>query len=326
MFFWINYAAPASTTTRWEDCYHRIVDVQGDTDVDILVPWLKQGLVDFSSTTGDGLKLYVTILSWSQPDTAITCPIYFNVYKAAHTDYKWFELLDKGYQVDASAPGLVEDYVELESNPRLDFAKDFQPIHESIVGFTHDGYIGGEEYKSLRQIVHRYQPYYKQNATLNSPNLFDNAGTSFPAAPNVYFMGIEAYAQIFSFWRGSIRIKMLQRNTQKCQALIFDRVTDAINMHAVTISSPTNPVLEATVPYYYQDMFKSTRRGANVNNNIKWVVSQMAEEYFLLKAFGDDASLHFLTAPPSGFYANGSAYSASPTGFDGILDFYNGNP
>jgi hypothetical protein len=266
-------------------------------------------------------------LSWSQPDTAITCPIYFNVYKAAHTDFKWFELISLGYQLNASAPGLAEDYIELESNPRLDFTKDFQPIHESIKGFTHDGYIGGEEYTSLRQIIHRYQPYYKQSAALNSPLLFDSVGTTFVGGTAPYFMGIEAYAQLFSFWRGSIRIKMLQRNTQKSQALIIAKASSDPYMHGVTISSPTNPVLEATVPYYNIDMFRSTRRNASTTNELRWVVSQMTEEYFLFKAFGDDASLHFLTAPPSGGYASAPPPAVTtPTGFPGVLDFYNGNP
>jgi len=314
LVFWINRG---NTTTEWVNCYHRVLDVQGNTELELSIPYLSK-LVMRPNETGIINVLNCTILSWSQPVDAVAAPIYLNLYKAA-SNYQVGQLKDTRVVVTTSAQSEF-DQIFLQSNPRADFAKDFEFLHPSMTGYQNDGVICGEQFKSLRDMVHMMTPYA----------LAGGAGAAWPIhatydvdpttiAGQKIYLGFEQLSQFFVFWRGSIRMKLILRNvsTSNNGALIFKRNTGQI-LHGASVSTLVNPVLEAEVPYYYNTLMLPTQ--TNGNDVIQYEFDNMANFRYLWKSAGDDYSLHFMCPPLRGF-AIQDQYTGSTTGYEGFVTF-----
>jgi hypothetical protein len=259
----------------WQTCYHRVVDVQGDTEVDMTLPYTAQNALNLADDT---YSVYVKILAWSQADSSATTPIYLDVYKAAASDFQVACQLDVGFTP--------------ESNPRMDFAQPFQPIHESITGYVCKDMLCGEEFTTIREMIHRYIPYYGVNSASSVVAYDDNLGAG--------KFGMEMMGLFYRFRRGSIRYRFFQKTAGfGCTNLQIGSTL----IPAFSVSNNNIQQLDGEIPYYDDLLFQKTR--GSVTDILVFPYSK-SNTFFLFKAAGDDFSFHFLQPPPAGVFAQSS--------------------
>ena len=86
----VFYLAPDSTTaTEWEGCYHKVVDIQGDTSVSFRVPYMNEYVMNSTRKPTTTPAIWCKILSWSTPNPTVSAPMYMAVYKAGCDDMKF---------------------------------------------------------------------------------------------------------------------------------------------------------------------------------------------------------------------------------------------
>lgn len=265
----------------WQNCYHKVVDIQGDTEIDFVVPYTDRRL----GQTNPGVKpflVYWKTLNWSQADPAVSSPIFFNVYVAGASDFQFGGMKEVGFEV--------------QSNPRADFSKDFAQFAPDITGYTHDKMIYGERYTSVREMAHRYSAYFEINTTTNLPAWStDNYGYGYGAV-----IGIEMLGLIYRFWRGSIRMRFINYggNINGTDAIImFDPDGGPMPFIGTSLAMPIKPDIEVEVPYYAPRMWNGTKNLTNQSSILKVTPSPAK---WMFKAAGDDFSFHFISPFPYG--------------------------
>lgn len=290
MVFYLSDAGD-TVNSDWQQCYHRVVDIQGDTEVEIMTPYCSNQMIQ-GQTDNTEFGLWAQVLSWSQPDNTVSAPIYLNIYKAGDSDMQFAVLIENKYVVTSSQGNLLRK-VSVESNPRADFRKPFQPIQDSITAYDHGGFVIGERYTTVREIVHRYQAY--NSLTTGGPAIAYLAN-GLTTAPKTY-IGLEMWGLLYNYWRGSVRIKLLQSIYTKTGAAYYS-MPGSVQLVGTVLSSPTNPVIDAELPYYRPVLFSPTM--SNTVNDGYVLQSSGEVNRFLMKAAGDDFSFHFLHLPPTG--------------------------
>jgi len=289
LVFWVNNSA---VLTAWQDCYHQIVDVQGDTEVEFTIPYIAS---TFSRTLGDTdtYSVWMRTLSWSQPVPSVSAPIYVNIYKAGDSDMQFGAHLERQFRV--------------QSNPRADFAKAFKPFHESFAAYKTEGLLYGETYRSLRDILHKQHPYYQVNSA-DRP-IWDK--NFVPTTTALY--GLEMWGLIFQYWRGSIRITCIKNNN--ILGGIFGRMITE-NMPGLDMCYGVKPLMEAEFPFYSCRAYWPTTVAPDIPLNFAAVTG--TGYTYLCKSAGDDFSFHFLTPPPYGLVEN---VSVAANGYSGLRAF-----
>lgn len=186
--FWISDQPNTNVNDVWEDCYHKVVDIEGDSSVEFSVTYMDY----FFSTprTTNGFFVKFKLLAWSQPFVDAVVPIYMNVYKAAASDFRVDVPRDVMYVV--------------QSNPRFDFSQAFEPMHPSFKSYTHEGLLYGEEYKSVKDCVGRPLPLKSllKSATV-APNdhiIYDNTGN----VANKTYWHVGLWGLFYRYFRGSM--------------------------------------------------------------------------------------------------------------------------
>jgi hypothetical protein len=270
----------------WQDSYYKIVDIQGDTEVDITLPYWSSRVAE-QVADGTDFGLAMKILTWSTPNPTASCPIHVCAYKAGGSDYQVGVLLETQFTPSC--------------NPRADFAESFPTLHASMKGYTHEGLIWGEKYTTIREIVHRNHLYWISEGS-DRPyrgSLLGKTG----------YHGIELWGQLYRFWSGGICMCYIV-GVQKYISTVGVYTTSNSNTFPISgtyVSSATNPQLEFEVPYYYKDLYQST----NGVSPISAYVTKNTNLY-LCKSAGDDFSFHFLRAAPSGAIAAPAALTGTP--------------
>jgi hypothetical protein len=263
----------------WTNNYHKVVDVQGDTEVEMMLPYsAKQVMMSGSGPIVH--TLWVKVLNYSSPSPTVNAPIYLNVYKAGAEDMQFGNLLERCV-------------FRLESNPRVDFAKKFSPLHEKMTGYGHEGIVNGENYTSLREVIHKYFPIRSMGAN-GAGLVYNSAGEVGTGTTQKVHIGLEAFMTIFKFHRGSIRFKLLSNNTKFGAVYLRELAKDSW-CQCIAFTSAQNPVAEFEVPFWSNVAFKRT--DIDQNNLQFW--SKGTYLSFILKAGGDDFSGHFLMPPDS---------------------------
>lgn len=281
----------------WQNCYHIVIDIQGDTEVEFTIPYVGKAVMKKPGDNNE-FKLYFTVLSWSQPDPVASTPIYLNLYKAAAPDFR--------------VACYMENQFTPQSNPREDFAKEFAPIHPSVKGYMTQNLVCGEEYTTIREIIHRYAAYRVIDSTVQG--VYEKTVVGSPR------VGLELLGMLFRFWRGSIRVKTFNNAPAFGAAAI---VLDGLYVAGTAIENTNLPQLEFEIPYYTNALFNHTSI-QNDNNTVQFRAATSlvsapgspTNSYFM-KAAGDDFSFHFLCAPPVGFLAP----AASGFYLQGFLNF-----
>jgi len=281
LVFWLNQTdTPA---TNWANCYHKVVDVQGDTNVFFTLPYMQKGFAtEFAETQTTGL--YVTVLSYNQPDNTLNTPIWIVTYKAAASDFTWGGYLDT---------------VILQSNPRADFSRDFDAFHSSITGYSEKGLLYGEQYRTFREIIHRYSPDCSPFTSTVTPALLAyqvNGYYNLDHSHSVY-PGLEKIGKFFLFRRGSIRLKIAQYGTNIYPRCLITGAPSTL-YSGTAISSVTNPVVELEVPWYSDKAFGANNTYAAQEDIAYRVSTRLSvptdDDVYVFKSAGDDFSFHFL--------------------------------
>jgi len=196
-----------TTPTAWQSCYHRIVDIQGDTEVEITLPYWDSTIQ--TKTMNTPMQLYMRLLAYSQPQETVTTPIYVNTYIAMASDFRISGPVNNLLSLDPLPTLVMDEHGEesfiVESNPRLDFQQDFQPLHESMTGYEQTNLVVGEKILNYRDFVHRYVPLRQIDNTSNAA--YEGRGN---LGIGMY-TGLELYGLIYRFNRGSIRCTCAER-------------------------------------------------------------------------------------------------------------------
>lgn len=279
------------TADNWQDCYHKVIDVQGDTEIDFMVPYTSPAVADATGGPTNPFKLYVAELSWSTPDPNLSSPITFNVYLAGNSDFRF------GVQ--------REMRVVLQSNPRSDFCADFDFMHEDMQTYLQQNLLYGEEYTTLREIVHRYN--FGKVVECNVQHEVWEGLTS----TNSTKLGVEAWSVLFAFWRGSLNLRFYDREWMRSNAngsgykmayLVSDLTGTEFNLPGMVESTSTNPTIPVNVPFYTNRLFLSTDEASDMRYLVTGPTygdpPANPSVYEAISA-GDDFSFHFLVPPPA---------------------------
>lgn len=271
--FWL---AENGSTTSWENCYHKVVDIQGDTEVDFMVPYLAQ---EFASNTSSGgeFAVYFRILSWSQPDSALSCPIHLNMYKSGDSDFQVFVPRETTFTT--------------QSNPRRDFNQPFEPLHPSMTGYTHDSLVFGEKITTLRDLMHRY------HAEIAAPNTGVLNVYDVPPTTGNTHLGLEKFGLMYRFRRGSVRIKLFYLDAAAPTRVAYLQYSNGAVIQGFTLSSSNNKLIEVEAPWYSNLLFDSTTAAPVQAYQLAYSGTSVAQAPFVSKAAGDDFSYHFLRLP-----------------------------
>jgi hypothetical protein len=288
-----------STAADWQSSYHQIIDVQGDTEFEFTIPYLGLNPLQFQDGA-DFWNVYVSVISFSQPVPGTSAPIYLSIYKAGASDMKFT------YQRDVQ--------FTMTSNPREDFAKVFQPFHDSMVGYEPDNIMYPEHVTNLRDLVHRMTPKNTVTTTgWHHPfQYIGNVGTpgnDLGMGSNVN--GVELLGLIFAYWRGSMRVQLIRNTTTPLCGLMAGRQTPSLTMEytqGLCLSSTTAPHPTLETPYYADGYYLSTTTAAPAANFVRMTSTVQA---MWCNAAGDDFSFHFLRPPPNGILGPSVAGYAS---------------
>lgn len=305
----VFYLADTAYGTDWQQCYHRIVDVKGDCEVDFMVPYCGQNVMNSTNTETSGFSLVVQVLAWSVPEPSLTLPIYLTVYKAGGSDFRFGAQMDT--QFVCTSRNIHDDF-HCQSNPREDFNKDFEPFHPSFKGYSTRNLVMGEEFVTLREIIHRYFPYTTTPADGSIP-IYQ---TSRRVSGNAYH-GLEYWGSLFRFWRGSIRFKFVQRAGYHDGSVVVKIAGIPIYglMQNVATSLEATSVIQGEVPYYANTFMCDTT--LLPNDSITLNFDDQPRYYF--KSAGDDFSFHFLCGVNK--IGTISQFNGSTTGFLGYQDY-----
>lgn len=291
----VLYLSDNSTSAIWQNCYHMIVDVQGETEVEFTLPYSSSNLSTSTPGTGETTQFALLCfpLSWSQPDDTVTAPIYFNVYTAAANDIEF--------------GGLIENVMEVQSCPVADFAMDFKPFHPTMLSYTPVNVIYGEKYTTIREMVHKYQALCSTSNVAFKLAAYSGGGNLSLGA----WVGLEAIGLIFHFWRGSTRFKVL---TPGVNPLGLWVKKNNVVLSGTAISCSVNQVQEIEIPFYQQVFYLDT---ADYSDTVLYfpTVPNGKPVSYMFSAAGDDFSFHFQCFPRSDV---GFVGSPNDVGFAGL--------
>lgn len=281
----------------WMQVYHREVDITGDTEVELTLPYPHSTYVR-NTASATTWKLFYRVLAWSQSDSTLDNPIYMNTYRAAADDVRFYGHIERQYVFST------------ESNPRSDFAKPFQPIHESIITYIPQNVVYGEEYTNIREMLHKYLPY--QSIAGNS---FRQVYDYTPVGTDGYTLGIEMLCTLHAFWSGSIRHKYTRKDNAMAALILTYSASNSAPYLGTSISSTVNPIVEAEIPYFYNQSFRPTRNYLVANAPYSNFAGSAS---YFWKSAGDDFTLRFLCAFPPGYFR---AMNTSSEGYRGLMTY-----
>jgi hypothetical protein len=297
----VFYISDAATAT-WEDCYHEVIEVRADTQYSFVVPYMEKYVMTKVTNT-PVWNVYFLMLGISEPNPSLVIPVYMNVYKAGASDYKVGCHIEKEFvptsgtmEVSRFDLAFVSDF-EVQSNPREDFAASaFEPFHASFKAYETSGYVMGEEINTLRDLLHRDQPY---SDTFNTVSFFD-PHTTYGGA----YLGIEMWARLFQFWRGSINVSIVTSVVGSGVPLSGSVKDSGGNrVFGAYTSTLTNPVLSVQCPYYKGDLYVDT------NTSSDFILDTSGNGLgYVFKSTGDDFSFHFLRGWPPGTFSTPTTY------------------
>lgn len=273
LVFWLNFDT-APVLEDWQDCYHRVYEIEGSTEIEFELPFMDK-LPMRPHQDGTPFRLYCGILAWSQADMALNNPIHLNVYKAAGRDFQ------------VACP--IDMSIKPESNPRADFIKPFEPFHSSFKPWGLKNVVNGDSITSLRDIIHKLYPYEAVVAASHHPVYRSEMYTGDER------IGLEKWGELFTYWRGSIKLRVFFKNNSTAGESITYTV-GASNERTLPFANISHgtiyPNLENEVPFYFYQYFKYTENALHdLNTEIHFRISNNG---FLWKGAGDDFSFGLL--------------------------------
>lgn len=289
--FWIRDTA---TATRWQDCYHQILEVTGSCQFDFSFPYCLPGVMSENKNSIQYPQICITPLFWSQPDTTVQAPITVLLYKAGDTDFHLSLPKDIRFQ-HVVEEGAVE--FETQSDPRADFSKSFPMFHPSMKNYQHENIVGGENYTHLNQLMQRKIPTYRSTNTESITNLLWLVKNP---TYNIS-LGVEAFARLFFFWRGNIRMGAYNK-WNVMEAMNVSQYTGGEIYSMGTMCNPTHPILELEYGFHFPDLFNYTTKDYDPSFQIS-NTSGGTKDFWQYKGAGTNFQFLFLHPPVDGTFA-----------------------
>ncbi|APG77911.1 hypothetical protein [Changjiang crawfish virus 4] len=284
-------------STEWENCYHKVVDVQGDTEVEFKLPYMNPYVAESTRLPTQTPCVWVRILGWSTPNPSVPAPITLTVYKAGDKDMQF------------GCP--LEKYVKLESNPRADFAQDFEFMDFHMKNYKHQGVLFGETIESIRDLIHRLAPQYTVAPNANfRPYLTSGVGST----PGNYYH-LEMWGVLFKFYRGSIRLAIHGKKNTAVSAMTIKLPSypgyAEMWLPFAKMSDKNQGLMQIEIPWYsdkpYQPTIPSTYNNEGFPVEVRY---SSVETAFLFKGAGDDFSFGYLMPPLTAPLPAPSSYGA----------------
>lgn len=271
MVFYLSQSA--TNSTDWESTYSTVLDISGDTELALTLPYMGAGVVQ--STNIAHMYLYGKVLSWNTPDNVVAPPIRIDVYKAAARDFRLY--------------GYYEAAVTVTHNMEADFESDFPFLHASMKYYYTDGYVFGEQYDSLYQVISR------PHAVGLAPASGTFASFSGVAPGTIHGLGV--WSLLYYFWRGSVRWKHVVQDARFGISVCFQQNLNNRTYCGYYQSCPSSPILEYTVPYYTNRIISCT---GVTSDTFIFVGNSTVRPNWRFNSAGHDFSFSYLKLPPAG--------------------------
>jgi len=193
----VFYLVPSGlgNNPAWQSCYHRQVDISGATDTEFTIPFPFNTIIEGFTTTETSWALYMSILSFSQPVSTATTPIYLMLYMSSAEDVEYFVPRDVAYT-----------FTPL-SFPRKDFSTPFEPLHASMRAYRQEKIVMGNPIRSMKDLFHILWP----QTTTSGASVQLIVPWTYAAANTIN--GMNLFNLLFLFCRGSLRVKTTQKVT-----------------------------------------------------------------------------------------------------------------
>jgi len=271
-----NSVATAAQT--WQSCYHKEVHVTGHTIVEFTVPYMGE---NYLTPNQEHLSLYMTVVSFSQPVSTSTAPIYVIGLKAGAEDRKYAYPSSGSYTFTP------------QYNPRKEFLKPFPTFAEGMYAFENTGVVT-EVVEDIRDIFHMMTPQNAQTTGIINPL----PPWTFGSSNRV--LGINLWMVFFKFYRGSIRVKGVTKNG--VQQIMYACKSAGTPYPHGDMSSSANPSMGIELPYATGNAFGNVRGSTSdyIYSPNLCVNTNASANYYLFTGAGDDFTPFYIFNVPSG--------------------------
>jgi hypothetical protein len=284
----LNYVPWTSSVTTTGDVISKIVDIKGDTNLTLTVPylWETHWRQFDSGNPGPVLvtELITPIIGQSQVSDST---IYVAVWRSGGPDMQ-FSLLT------SAPPPTATTRIFAQSDIRSDFRKSFDPIIDGATASFEKGFVSVETTGVMNDMFKRYAMDLSEDNTLPMPNAFYEGVFSIP---------FHFFAQCFMFWRGSRRKKFIcSAPTSDAMYIVVPDVDAYANGASgrITTIPAIYPMVGVEIPWYnnlpYTFTDPSTAGIPFITPvSIATVGSTIAQQWYI--AAGDDFNFGFIIPP-----------------------------
>jgi len=255
----------------WMNCYHKMVDVQADTEV----MWAFTQLnIHFNRQIGvdPPYYLYVIPIAFNQPDMGQNSPVYINIYCACDSDVRF--------------SGYMDREVVVESNPHVIFAEPFEMFAPGMTGYHTENLTEGETYTHLKDIILRKHPdEYVGRVPVEAVQSMKNNMVSW-----------EKFGWLFLFFRGSSRLTLFFKASNVFDTVAWWQGQTEDYYLGYDVSTMQNQYLSFEIPWYELSPFQYVK-----NHNVdykRWFKHTSSTSLFLSRSAGDDFTYFGLVPPP----------------------------
>jgi hypothetical protein len=331
----------------------RIIDITGSTQTEFTIPFFspysalpvttfqRDTNPVFSNRKNNGFW-QLTVLNPITGSTSATAVVDCAVWKAAAEDYRLFKPREITYHLTGDKERTLRESTEVTEDDSEDgdfatvqcdvwnyFTKQFTPIVPASY-VTHEKVTEGEAYSNIRTLLHRFSFWQGENSSNTQtrryplqplPGIVDGS-------PNM----LHYFAQLYYFWRGSLRFKILYKQGPATTGFFgagrvllstdntpFDQNIDsAYNAWngSTVYNTEYKPCTEFAVPWFSETLFFPVFNHNSPNSPVppddelsvgefsifqtqnNGTTLQTGPSYDIFVGVGDDFSLGFLSAPP----------------------------
>lgn len=208
-----SFVAPLSSYDG--DVVSKVVQVQGDTEVDFFIPYVSSQYalpidpIDSVSPTGGMGIIGVSLVSPIQTmGSAVTASIYMNTWVAAGEDFRFMDFASDPTDptIDIFASALAAEIPEAQSDLRVAFQKPFEGLRPCYLN-PEAGLVSPENEMNIASLMHRYVAQKTSQGTTNldvAPG-FRTSNTTLAGVLTQSNLHTRLMGPLL-FWRGAWRI------------------------------------------------------------------------------------------------------------------------
>lgn len=232
------------------DIVSRVVDVKGDTQVSMTVPYLWHTMYRVYNDEVAYPKILIQNISpIIGPSIESDAIVWCTVWRAAGEDFQFNQLTDWKRFSDGLGKKPTK---KLKAKAQLDvcatFKKTFDPILEGSKFGIEQGVVSGEKITTIKDMIRRYCNSYVELPTIND------------TFPDYSFTGqFHKMSSIFRYWRGSRRVRIKFKGDDALftndivEVFMYDNAvasTASFNNGGVFTVPSLWPVVAIEIPWY----------------------------------------------------------------------------